>query len=434
MYNVNCKQIVYNIIVVYLYAILFGGFILKKIGLTDELGLKIMACLDFIPLVLFFISNPSFYNRGKNIFKRKIFWLSWILLLLLLCITNYIHSRSLIPSIIHVGALLRYVPLAYIIISLSYHYNIKEKLLYHLKAITIIMLLIMTACILLGHKAEMFLPVMGKGATGLREISSGYYSGVFPNTIDLSFLLLILFIIWCNDKRLSKGRFIILSLWMGICIFKTGSATATALFCMFLFFKLTENQIYVRYMLILFIGIEVIALYFKYQYEVSLVIDNMQLSRLGIISITAPNFITEFSFDTFWGIGNDEHVVLNKVNSYPEKVHMLYYTESLNAFGDVYWVALLIFHGLIGLCIIGYIFYLIYKGISKYNITDKYFNFKRIIKWSYIAIFLLGLMNQVLVVKTFAIVFWILVAIVYSSITNNRINHEDSSNKQLCLS
>lgn len=429
----NNSKILYKFIVVYIYAVLFGGFFLKKVGIPNELGLKLMTCLDIIPLVVFFFCNPSFYKKGVNIFKTTSFWFAWILLLGLLLLTAYLHHGNIAPSIVHIGALLRYLPLTYIILSLSPKINVVEKLIYHLKIITAIILTIATICIFMGSRAELLLPVMSKDATGLREISSGYYSAIFPNTIDLGFLLVMLFIVWSNDRKFGLGKYILFSLWTGFCIFKTGSATATAVFSLIFFLRLTENNKILRNTLVSFGLVIVIALYFRYQYEISLVIENMQLSRLGIISLTGPDFIKEFSTDTLWGIGNDADVVLNKVNSYPEKVHMLYYMEDLSAFGDVYWVALLVFHGIFGLLIIGYIFYKIYHGICKYNINDKNFNFKRIIKWSYIAIFLLGFMNQVLVVKTFAIIFWIMVAITYSKITKTRVN-ESSATQQLRIS
>lgn len=428
----NQTKALYKFVVIYLYLVLFGGFFLKIAGFSNELGLKLMACLDIVPLVVFFFSNPSFYRKGVNLFKTTSFWFAWIILLGLLVLTAYLHRGNISPSIIHIGALLRYIPLAYIILSLSSKINIGDKLISHLKAITTIILIISTICIFMGSSAELLLPVMSKDATGLREISSGYHSAIFPNTIDLGFLLVLLFIVWSNDKNFGLFKYILFSLWTGLCIFKTGSATATAVFCLILFLRLTKNNKILRYAFVSFGLAIVIALYFRYQYEVSLVIENMQLSRLGIISQTAPDFIKELSFDTFFGIGNDSDVVLKKVNSYPEKVHLLYYTDGLSAFGDVYWVALLIFHGIFGLLIIGYIFYKIYNGICIYNIHDKDFNFKRIIKWSYISIFLLGFMNQVLVVKTFAIIFWIMVAITYSKITKTRVN-ESSATQQLRL-
>lgn len=139
----------------------------------------------------------------------------------------------------------------------------------------------------------------------------------------------------------------------------------------------------------------------------------------GILSMTAPDFIKEFSFDTFWGVGNDSDIVLSKINSYPDKVHMLYWMDNIDAFGDVYWVALLVYHGLIGFVLIGLVFYKMYVSIIRYDLNYGEFNLKRIVEWSYIAIVLLGFMNQVLVVKTFAVTFWILMAVVYVRVSKS---------------
>ena len=160
---------------------------------------------------------------------------------------------------------------------------------------------------------------------------------------------------------------------------------------------------------------------------VMLVIENAMLSRLGILTLTAPDFLSELSIDTFWGIGNDAYVVLDKVNGYKEQVWMLYYAKdgNISAFGDVYWVALLVFHGLIGLGIIIYIYYSLYKSTSGKKYIDSKFDYDRIIKWFFFSIVIFAFLNQVVVVKTFALVFWIFLAIVYNKIQCN----EDTSCK-----
>lgn len=413
-------NIFYRFIVGYLYILLFGGWILKTARVPDEMGLKILSVLDIVPLFLFCLVNPKWLKNDRIFFVRNInFWGAWFVLLLLLVFTAILHKGSLAPSLVHFGALIRYIPLAYIICSLSKDINVSDKLIYHIKAISIILLSITTVCIILGPQASIFLPVMPVSATGIRELANGSYSAIFANTIDLAFILVIIYILWCSDRKLVGFRFVLLSLWFAVCVFKTGSATATAVFCLFFMLRITESNKFYRNLAFFVFGIIAIFLYFRYQMEVRLIIENMQLSRLGILSMTAPDFIKELSFDTFFGVGNDSDVVLSKINSYPDKVHMLYWMDNIDAFGDVYWVALLVYHGLIGFLLISLIFYKMYVSIIRYDLNYGEFNLKRIVEWSYIAIVLLGFMNQVLVVKTFAVTFWILMAVVYVRVSKS---------------
>lgn len=153
--------------------------------------------------------------------------------------------------------------------------------------------------------------------------------------------------------------------------------------------------------------------------EIILIYDVAKLSRLGILTITLPNFISELSVDTFFGIGTNIDIIYAKVNSYPEKVHILEYMYELGGFADVYWFALIIYHGIIGFIFLFVLFYKIFHALL-FNTKNK--KIKTIINSIWITSLLLGFFNQILVVKQFTIFFWIIIGIIYAKEHHNYLN------------
>ena len=104
----------------------------------------------------------------------------------------------------HFVALVLYIPLACSIVSINKNININDAIIKHLKIVTIILLLVGHICIALGEKAEILLPILPETATGLRETQNGNYAGVFANTVDFAFVLLILYKIFVYKPKSLK--------------------------------------------------------------------------------------------------------------------------------------------------------------------------------------------------------------------------------------
>lgn len=430
MLLIKKSVLIYSSVISYLYLLFFSGWILKFTGLPDNFLLVLIKIIDFIPIIFWVIMNPSFliHDKQKSIISLS-YWLLWCLILLLLIFTSKIHgNQSISLSLVQVGALIRYIPLANIIIYCQKYNDYWMNFVHHLKIILFILISIFILVLLGGEQVMMFfLPVMGKNATGLRESLLGNYSLVFANTIDLSFLLLILYTILVHNKSLSFIKRLIFTLIMFLPILRTGSLITFAVFLFISFVNLTYNKIKIRTIIsiLLIITISVIAYHFRD--EIEKIIEIAKLSRLGMIFQTLPDFIREMSFDTFFGVGCDGNIVLNKVNSYPNPVHMLVNAKSgdISMFGDVYWVALTVFHGIIGTCLIIYTYYIVYKAVLHNEYIDSTFLYKKIIYCLFFEIIILGFLNQVLVVKTFCVIFWILIGFIYSKTYKN----ESPSNK-----
>lgn len=406
----------YNLLVTYIYILLFGSWIMKISGIPSSVGLTAVAGLDVVPLGIWFLSNPSFRLKANDFFVDTLnFWLLWIVVLGLLLVASVRHGGSFVPSLVHWGALVRYIPIAYIVISLNKHLEISSRLIKHLRVIATVLLFIGYVCIALGDKATFFLPLLPLTSTGERETLEGNYSAVFANTIDYGFILMLLYTIFIYKKGIKRSNIILLTLVFLIPIFKTGSAISTLVFLIIAFFRITQGLKIVRFSMITFFVIILSYLGYVFWDLVILVIDNARLSRLGMLTLTAPDFLAEKSLDTFFGVGNDGYVVLEKINGYEEQVFMLKTAEdgNISAFGDVFWVALLVFHGLVGLSIIVFLYYKLFKSTAGKLYIDSSFNYDRIIKWFFFTIVIFAFLNQVLVVKTFALVFWIFLAITY---------------------
>lgn len=434
MLTINRYILVYRLLIGYVYTILFSGTILKHIGIPANIYFIIITVFDILPLIIWFVSNPSFKTSYKRIFVDTLsFWLIWICILFLLLLSNYRHHGNITSFILHFGALIRYIPLAYIVISIRRYIKVDDKIIRHFKIIGGILIIVGYLCIFLGENATIFLPILPENATGFRETLAGNYAAIFANTIDFAFILLVLYTVFVYRIKSSNG--LLLTLIFFFPIFKTGSATATVAFTIIAFFRLTQKHLPIRYFIILISVIMLVTGVYEYWDLVQTVIENTRLSRLGMLTLTGPDFISEVSMDTFLGVGCDGYVVLEKVNSYQEPVSMLWYAKDgdISMFGDVHWVALLVFHGLIGLGLIVYLYYGLFKTVANKIYLDNNYDYDHIVKWLFFLIVFISFANQIIMVKSFAIFFWILLAIVHNKVVTTKTD-ENTTNQQLQLS
>ena len=432
MLRINRYELVYRLLITYIYIVLFGGFGLKLIGFPTDIGLALISFLDIIPLIVWIISNPVFRIKEKRFFVDTLnFWLVWIFILLLLIAVTFSKGGSSIPVLVHWGAMIRYIPLAMIVISLNKRIDVNKRIINHIKIISVIILVICYICYAIGpERALFFLPLLPENATGERETLVGNFSAIFANTVDLGFLLVSFYIIYIYKFGLSKTKEYFLTIIYLIAVFKTGSAIATAVFIFIAFFRLTQQLKNFRYVIIALVVTLFSYLGYTYWDLVMLVVDNTRLSRLGMLTLTGPDFISEFSLDTFFGVGLDGNVVFNKVNSYAEDVHMLEKSSPssiTSVMGDVYWIALLVYQGLVGLCLIVFLYYNLFKETANKLYIDNNYDYSQIIKWFNFCLFIFAFLNQIIVIKTFSIVFWIFLAVTYTKIKVD----ENTSNQQL---
>lgn len=429
MFVLKKTDLIYYSLVIYLYALLFGGWFLKVVGLSTDLTLLIVKVVDFFPILYWIALNPVFsLNFKSSSFDSLKFWLFWLLVLALLLLTSWYHQRQAVSlSIVQWGALVRYIPLACIVLMIQKRGDYWKQFLHHLRLILIVLLTVFFL-VLIGGEAVMqfFLPAMGENATGLRESLLGNYSVIFANTIDYAFLMVLLYVFFVNSVKMNKCKRFIFTLLFLYPIFRTGSAVSVTVFLLIAWIILTRGMLKFRVLSVVLFVLLLVYLGFQYWFAVDEMIEIAKLSRLGMLLQTLPDFLKEMSLDTFWGVGCDGYVVLDKVNSYKDPVSMLLYAEpgDISMFGDVYWVALIVYHGLVGFLLIIYLYYMVYRSVAEVKYVDNDFYYKSIVNTLFIVIFLLGFLNQVLVVKTFCSVFWLLMGFIYSK-TNKYAHFAD---------
>lgn len=407
----NLKFIKYKFIIFELYVVIFGGIILKLIHIPNQIGLTILSCFDSLPLLVWLLLNPRFKSQSNIVLNKFSIWLIIGSVMIPTFVIDYIHNTSITSSLGHFGALIRYIPLCLMTIDIGTNNEYIEKLIKKIKIIAIILIIISYLCIILGEKAFYLLPILPSSNTASRSIIEGEISGIFPNTIDLSFCLIILYIFTIYTCKINLRNLILFSIIFSIPIYYTGSIASFAIICLlFLYYLKYTNSKYFYLIFIISSAIATIAIATHIE-EIILIYDVAKLSRLGILTITLPNFISELSVDTFFGIGTNIDIIYAKVNSYPEKVHILEYMYELGGFADVYWFALIIYHGIIGFI---FLFILFYKIFHALLLNTKNKKIKTIINSIWITILLLGFFNQILVVKQFTIFFWIIIGIIYA--------------------
>lgn len=412
---VSPVKLKYGCIICFSYFFIFGGLILRLLKVPVDVGLNIISISDIIPLFMWLILNPKFKINSFFFINSFSFWCIWVVISIFLLFADFRHHSGITNSLIHLGALIRYIPVAFMTVEVCKSLpRYASKLLHQLEVLSLIVVILGWISIILGEQADVLFPIMPEVNTAVRELKLGWHSAIFPNTIDLGFILNIFFLIWIYRQHLSKLKFISLSIIFAFPIYMTGSIAAFAMFCIVLICNIASRKRTLGVFLVVSLGFILSFLIFLYWDILVAVVENAQLSRLGILLNTLPDFISELSLDSFLGTGTGVDAVYNKVNSYNNKVFILQHMENLAGFGDVYWVALLVYHGILGCLLIYTIYYLIYKTLIRLEFQDNYYNYKAIVNWIFISIICLGVFNQVLTVRAFSYVFWILMAIIYS--------------------
>lgn len=416
-YNKDFKSLSgkYKWIVFILYYILFSGVIYKIIHIPTSIALALISAGDILPLLVWIIYNPTFkLYTIRNWIKSADLWIIAFLIILLLFSSDIRKGSNITTSIIHFGALIRYIPLSILVADACSSTKYARKMIKQLNAITTIILLTSWLSVISGQYGEFLLPVLPENNTSLRELQNGYHSGIFVNTIDLGFLLDILFAFKIFQRKCVGFKTILILFIFIVPTYYTGSAASSGIIILiYLYWIYSNYPNFFKVASIPLIGL-FIALILSYSDEIIIIYEVAKLSRLGVITIILPYFLKEFSIDTFLGIGTNIDIIYIKVNSYPEKVHILEHMYELGGFGDVYWVALIIYHGVIGFLLFVFLLYAVYKCVKSNEYKTNILNYKCLINTLFGSMIILGFFNQVLVVKSYSLIFWTLIGFIYS--------------------
>lgn len=389
-------------------------------GFSTGTAIILQSVFDILPLIVLILLNPRFsLHNNSSLLKQFGFWLLLGLFFFLTIITTLIHKGSITSSFVHCGILFRYIPLAFIISTFQPEV-LMDKIQKHIYISFSIVLCIAFLQILFGMPMMTFFqPLTSNTSLVLRVYAAGDIMGPFKNSIGLAYFLLITFVLILFDKRIEFAKLMLLLPFVIIALIYAGSIAVLLAFFFVIAIKYTYKKHILKVFLSIILSILFCLILIIYRTEISVFVSQTFYSRLGILFFTLPEFIKDFSFDTLFGIGTDLSVVFKKLMELPRTPLIFKWDGNAVSLADVYWVALLIYHGIIGLFLLFMSFFLLFKYSMKVKYINRNFtnyDYPLMLQSIFLVILLLGLFNQILVVREFALIFWIIIGIISSEI------------------
>ena len=403
--QINPSLWIDTLLIVYLYWVAFEWTIVSWIPSYAVIQ-TIRNTMDIIPLALFAISvivlNPKFKSWDIKIL------LSFSLILILSSLSLILEHQN--PSSItsYIGVTIRFVPLIFLVRLTTE--NFQAKLFKHVRIVYW-----MLACLgflsLLGKEwfIGLFLPSADIFADALpTTYKDPGISATFINTVEFSFFLLALTIIYLNGSTSKQEELIVSLVSLILCLLSFSIASILGLFL--IFFLRSSRKLLMASLLVGFVIIgvwffndfilQLLGMDIKYWIEIS-----SEFNRLGYITKVFPEFLHGGLKDIFLGMGYDANVVDVKLANYHNTPWVMINNENnLKYLKDVYWLSILIAQGLFALMATFYILRTIWTGARTEGSSQ---NFQVIRAFILLSLFL-GLFNQILDMKAFTYCFWLI--------------------------
>lgn len=234
--------------------------------------------------------------------------------------------------------------------------------------------------------------------TAMREDRSGIgISGVFLNTIDLAILVVLLyfFLYWGKEIR----RKWIATLTSLVVVAGTHSFSATAFLSILILMDIHSRSRRRLATYAAFIAVATAA-FLRSDALLFTLSNSLEYNRLGFIFNLLPRFIVDKPLNVIIGLGSDQLIAFNQVMNYANFPQMLIDEGSLANLRDVFWVALIVQWGLVGF---GALVMLLRETIAKVESRRMVSLLVLTAAW--------GMVNQVLEIKFFALMFYLLIGI-----------------------
>lgn len=394
-----------SLLIAYLYWVAFEWTIVSRIPSYAAIQ-TIRNAMDIIPLALFAISiivlNPKLKSWDIKIL------LSFTLILILSSLSLILEHQS--PSSItgYIGVTIRFVPLIFLVRLTTE--NFQAKLFKHVR-IVYWMLAGLGFLSLLGKEwfIGLFLPSADIFADALpTTYKDPGISATFINTVEFSFFLLALTIIYLTGSTSKREKLLISLVSLLLCLLSFSIASILGLFLIFFIrssHKLLMASILAGFIIIGFwffndFILQLLGMDIKYWIEIS-----SEFNRLGYITKVFPEFLHGGLKDIFLGMGYDANVVDVKLANYHNTPWVMINNENnLKYLKDVYWLSILIAQGLFVLMATLYILRTIWTGARNEGSWE---NFQAVRLFILLSLFL-GLFNQILDMKAFTYCFWLI--------------------------
>ena len=399
--------------------ITFSGWLMALLRVPNDAAIIFLRILDTLPLIFFVL---TFRLRETDCFfpSTTRYWCFFLLFFLFAIISTIFQGGSLGTTMAHIGIMFRFVPLSYFISKTSFSDEVYNIFTFHFKIISGILLLIGVIEIIGGEQAAAFFsPVKPEKEVDPPIVLSVFpiesISGIFPNTIDYAFFLVIAYIYFLNQKRL-ENRLLprpVLDIFFLFLIFASGSKAALIIALVALFIGIECRLVkYSVLIIILIIASWLLWMFWDLFYWV--VFEDSLHSRLGLIVYTLPCFLKKCSLSTFFGVTPDREIVFNEINAYPIVPSMLQTVEDMHAFEDEFYVALIIYYGIVGFGLLVGMYYKLYKTLDNMVVPDDIMNSRFIIRSLFICLITAPLFNQIIITRPFSLFFWIIIGVIYN--------------------
>jgi len=252
-----------------------------------------------------------------------------------------------------------------------------------------------------------FIAALNDNSSAVWALEDGDVSGTFANSIDLSYFLLAAYVVLTLPawQRVRLPSLLLTGLY-GFFIDATGSDAATVCFGLYAFYlclrtlsRPAQRTVLVSLGVLGVVG--VLGMGDQLIDRVVAKVDNMMLSRLGLLFVSVPEMVSYQPAKLITGMGGDFEVVLAALRSLPEVPLVFTYDESAIVINDVFWVALTLAFGLPMLSWLLWRMAQIFRAYVQGGAWP--LHLFRLDNMLLLIIFLAGLINQIILVRSFSV-------------------------------
>ena len=265
-----------------------------------------------------------------------------------------------------------------------------------------------------------FIPVFAETQSAKWALVEGDVSGTFPNSIDLAYFLVAAYVVLTSEAwQFWRMPSLPLTVLLGYFTYATGSAAATVCFgvyASYLFIRRLSPKKRRDFYLVIFISA---ALVISWQINsiteiVIAKVENMMLSRLGLIFISLPEVFEFHPLMLLTGQGTDLAPIIVTLEKLPEVPLVFTVENSSVLINDVFWVSLLLTLGLPMMLLYLTSATLLFNGFLRY--TRGGVPLRPMRNLLLLIIFVAGFINQIIVLRSFTTVLLLgLIPLVLSS-------------------
>lgn len=407
------------LLVSYMYVILFGLWVFGRVIKDDAAVYTLLNVVEVIPLVCFVIHlllkrkalSPG--SCGEVFVTSKKFWGIILAFLFLVFASAYINKGNILSSISHVVVLTRFIPFAYFVVL----NRSSDAILRHIRIISFILLVIGIIEIILGPGCYPWFTPAAQAHSAIRYDNSIF--GIYPNTVDYAYMLLAFFALQYSSVSNSMPRKLFLLALYSVLIYYTGSKAALLVLALVFLLAVPRKPVFKVSVLIMGILITSYFIYDNYELFYWTVFENSMYSRGGLLLVTLPEFLKELDLNTFIGVTSDYQLAFDKISSLPNPLLWIQEVDHMTSFEDCFYVALIVYYGVIGFGILVYLLWKVYRFFISREYMNVDYDYKFVVRSLFLCLLVLPLFGQILVIRTFSFVFWALMAVVYSNLCNS---------------